>query len=145
MDSHHTFMEQALHQSQLAKKDGELPFGAVVVRNGEVVATGRCRETKRQTVLAHAETEAVNKACLKLGTNKLTDCIVYTTNEPCLMCSATIFQAKIPMVIIGASRSDVPSLRPRTLSIDELADDSGYDITIIRDVKRQEVLDLFHK
>lgn len=110
---HSAFMKIALEQGGLAKQDGERPFGAAVVRGGEIVAVGRCREDKLQTVLAHAETEAVDNACKTLGTNNLSDCVIYSTNEPCAMCSAVIFQAKIPQVVIGASRGDLPFLRPR--------------------------------
>lgn len=140
---HVAFMKAALEQGSLAKQDSERPFGAVVVRNGEIIATGRCREDRLQTVLAHAETEAVDNACKTLGTNNLSDCTIYSTNEPCPMCSAVIFQAKIPRVVIGASREDLPFLRPRQIGTQTLADDSGYDITIIRDVCRREVLELF--
>jgi tRNA(Arg) A34 adenosine deaminase TadA len=144
-DSHLSFMQEAYKQAILAKRDGELPFGAVVVQNGVVIARGRCREAKRHTVLAHAEAEVVDKACRKLGTTKLTDCTIYCTNEPCPMCAAAIFQAKIPFVVIGASRGDLSFLRPRTIDIQVLADDSGYDITIIRDIMKQSVIELFTK
>lgn len=142
-DDHTSFMQQAFKQARLAKRDGELPFGAVVVWGGVVIATGRCREAKRKTVLAHAEAEAIDKACRKLGTTKLTDCVIFCTNEPCPMCAAAIFQAKVPFVVIGASREDLSFLRPRTIDIQVLADDSGYDITIIRDVMKQDVVKLF--
>ncbi len=140
---HPSFMQQAFKQAELAKKDGELPFGAIVVQNGVVISRGRCREAKKKTVLAHAEAEAVDKACKKLGTTKLKDCVIYCTNEPCPMCAAAIFQAKIPFVVIGASRGDLSFLRPRTIDIQVLADDSGYDITIIRDVMKDDVVRLF--
>jgi tRNA(adenine34) deaminase len=142
-DDHTPFMQQAFKQAELAKRDGELPFGAVIVRNGKVISRGRCREAKRKTVLAHAEAEAVDKACRKLGTNKLSDCVIYCTNEPCPMCAAAIFQAKVPFVVIGASRNDLSFIRPRTIDIQILADDSGYDITIVRDVMKQNVIELF--
>lgn len=143
MTDHSLYMRQALEQARQAKDDDELPFGAVVVRGGKVVAVGRCREAKQKTVLAHAELEAVDKACRTLGTNKLSDCTIYCTNEPCPMCAAAIFQAKIPNVVIGASRGDLSFLRPRTIGIAELANDSGYDINITRDVMKQDVLKLF--
>lgn len=143
MTEHVDFMAEALKQSKLASKDGELPFGAVVVRDGVIISRGRCREAKRKTVLAHAEAEAVDKACRKLGTNKLKDCVIYCTNEPCPMCAAAIFQAKIPHVVIGASRDDLGFLRPREIDIQVLADDSGYEIKIVRDVLKQDVVDLF--
>lgn len=142
-DDHISFMQQAFRQAELAKRDGELPFGAVVVQEGVIISRGRCRETKRKTVLAHAEAEAIDKACRKLGTTKLKDCVIYCTNEPCPMCAAAIFQAKIPHVVIGASRGDLSFLRPRIIDIQVLADDSGYDITIIRDVMKQDVIALF--
>ena len=143
MTDHTDFMAEALKQSRLAQKDGELPFGAVIVKDGTIISKGRCREAKRKTVLAHAEAEAVDKACRKLGTNKLQDYTIYCTNEPCPMCAAAIFQAKIPHVVIGASRGDLGFLRPRAIDIQVLADDSGYDITIVRDVLKQDVVDMF--
>lgn len=136
------FMEQALQQARRALQDGELPFGAVVVQNGRVISVGRCRERTAKTVLAHAELEAVDSACRTLGTNKLEDCIIYCTNEPCPMCAAAIFQAKIPSVVIGASRKDLPYLRPRTIDMQSLANDCGYPVTITRDVLKREVLQL---
>lgn len=144
MDNDLRFMNEALRQSKLAKEQNELPFGAVIVQNGVVVSEGRCEEATLKTVLAHAETEAVDRACKKLGRSKLDDCIIYCTNEPCLMCAAAIFQAKIPKVVIGASREDLPFLRPRTIDIQALADDSGFDIVIKRGVMKSEVLQLFN-
>lgn len=142
MTTHLSYMHDAINQAEHAKADGELPFGAVIVHKGKVIATGRCRESKQRTILAHAELEAVDKACRALGTNRLSDCTIYCTNEPCPMCAAAIFQAKIPTVVIGASRSDSPFLRPRTIGIQQLADDSGYDIEIIRGIGRAEVMTL---
>lgn len=140
---HTDFMAEALKQSKLASGDGDLPFGAVVVKDGVIISRGRCREAKRKTVLAHAELEAVDKACRKLGTNKLKGCVIYCTNEPCPMCAAAIFQAKIPHVVIGASRDDLGFLRPREIDIQVLAEDSGFEIKIVRDVMKQDVIDLF--
>lgn len=138
------FMQAALQQAKLAKEQNELPFGAVIVQNGVIIAEGRCEEATLKTVLAHAETEAVDRACRKLQRSKLDDCVIYCTNEPCPMCAAAIFQAKIPHVVIGASREDLNFLRPRAINIQVLADDSGFDITITRGVLKQEVLALFN-
>jgi tRNA(Arg) A34 adenosine deaminase TadA len=142
-DQQDTFMSAALEQARIAKENGELPFGAVVVKDNEIIAEGRCEEAALHTVLAHAELSAVNTACLKLGSNKLAECTIYCTNEPCPMCAAAIFQAKIPNVVIGASREDLSFLRARKIDIQALADDSGYEIAITRDVLKQEVLKLF--
>lgn len=137
------WMGEAIKLAREAKADGELPFGAVIVRDGQIVSMGRCREAKLKTVLAHAEAEAVDAACKQLATNNLSGCVIYCTNEPCIMCAAAIFQAKISKVIIGVSRSDIPRLRPREINIDILAKDSGYDIQIIRGIKKGEILLLF--
>lgn len=137
------FMDEALALAREAAADGELPFGAVIVCDGEVIAAGRCREAHEGTVLAHAELEAVDAACRNLGRNRLSDCALYCTNEPCVMCAAAIFQAKIPRVVIGASRSDIGFLRQRKVDIEMLAQDSGYVIEIICGVKKQEVVELF--
>ena len=137
-------MEMAIAQAIEAKSDGEWPFGAVIVRNGEVIAQNRCREGKEKTVLAHAELHSVNDACKALGTNNLSDCVIYCSNEPCLMCAAAIFQAKIPRVVIGASRSDLPHLlRDRQFRIEHLAEDSGFNPEIVRGVLKDKVVALF--
>jgi tRNA(adenine34) deaminase len=137
------FMEEALSEARLAKAEGELPFGAVIVQNNKIIARGHCEEARLHTVLAHAELSAVNQACLNLGTNKLVDCTIYCTNEPCPMCAAAIFQAKIPVVVIGASRKDLAFLRERKIDIQALAEDSGYDVSIVRNVKKEKVIELF--
>ena len=137
------WMGHSLELAAQAKAAGELPFGATIVCDGKIVGEGRCDEKHQGTVLAHAEATAVDRACKTLGTTKLTNCTIYCTNEPCIMCAAAIFQAKIPRVAIGASRGDIALLRPRKLGIDDLAKDSGYPIEIIRDVRKPEVVRLF--
>lgn len=138
------YMELALDQAKLAKKMGDLPFGAIVVCNGEVVGEGKCENGTTGDVTDHAEMNALRKACKKLGKNKLDDCIIYCTNEPCPMCAAAIFQAKIPKVIVGLTRDDLPNLlRPRKILMKNLAEDSGYPILIETGVMKKEVLELF--
>jgi tRNA(Arg) A34 adenosine deaminase TadA len=137
-------MTIAIQEAVQAKQNGEWPFGAVVVRNSKVIARNRCRENAEKTVLAHAELLAVNDACKALGRNSLSDCVIYCTNEPCLMCASAIFQAKIPKVVIGVSRSDLPHLlRDRQFRIDHLAEDAGYRPKIVRGVLKESVLVLF--
>ena len=138
------FMELAIAEAQQARQAGEWPFGAVVTREGQVIASNHCREAAEKTVLAHAELHAVNDACKALGRNDLGGCVIYSTSEPCMMCSAAIFQARIPRIVIGAARRDLPHLlRPRNFSIEHLAADSGYEPEIIRGVLREKVLMLF--
>ena len=139
-----TFMRMAIAEAKRAKQDGDLPFGAVVARGGDAVGKGRAQDHATQDATAHAELEAIREACGKLGSKDLASCVIYCTNETCMMCAAAIFQAGIPKVIMGASRGDLPHvLRPRKLRIDHLAEDSGHKIEIVRGVLRDEVLELF--
>ena len=109
-----------------------------------MVAQNRCREAREKTVLAHAELHAVNDACKALGRSELKDCTIYCTNEPCLMCAAAIMQAKIPRIVIGLARTDLPHLlRERKFRIEHLAEDSGYKPEIVRGVLKEKILELF--
>lgn len=138
------YMELALDQAKLAKKMGDLPFGVVIVCNDEVISEGKCENGTIGDVTDHAEMNALRKACRKLGKNKLDDCTIYCTNEPCPMCAAAIFQAKIPNVIVGLTRNDLPNLlRPRKILMKDLAEDSGYPILIKTGVMKKEILELF--
>lgn len=96
------FMSEALKYAQKAFDLGEVPVGAVIVKNGEIVGTGyNMRETK-QNALSHAEIEAINNACKNLGTWRLDGCEMYVTLEPCPMCTGAIINARIKTVIFGA-------------------------------------------
>jgi tRNA(Arg) A34 adenosine deaminase TadA len=109
-----------------------------------VIARNRCREAAQKTVLAHAELQALDDACKVLGSTDLSECTIYCSNEPCLMCAAAIFQAKIARIVIGAARGDLPHLmRDRKFRIEHLAEDSGYNIEIVRGVLKDKVLGLF--
>ena len=97
------FMLRALELAQEAADAGEVPVGAVVVKEGRVIGEGRNRREAGKTALAHAELEAIHQACQTLGTWRLTGCDLYVTLEPCPMCAGAIINARIPQVIYGAS------------------------------------------
>lgn len=137
------YMLAAIEEAKLAKAKGDLPFGAVVVKDGTIVGRGHALDNTTGDVTDHAELRAVKATCRNLHTNNLSGCSIYCTNEPCLMCAATIFQAKISTVIIGASRDDLPFLRKRKLRIGDLAIDSSAPTTIKKGILKKEVLDLF--
>jgi tRNA(Arg) A34 adenosine deaminase TadA len=138
------YMRVAIEEAEAAKAEGELPFGAVIVHKEVIITRGRSRERSQKTVLAHAELSAIDAACKGLQTTDLSDCIIYCTNEPCLMCAAAIMQAKIKMIIIGAARHDLPNIqRERRFRIEDLANDSGYNPLIVHGVMRDKVLKLF--
>ena len=95
-------MKTALDYAQKAFDLGEVPVGAVIVKNGEIIGTGyNMRETK-QNALSHAEIEAINNACKNTGTWRLDGCEMYVTLEPCPMCTGAIIKARIKTVIFGA-------------------------------------------
>ena len=95
-------MREALAFAREAFNEGEIPVGAVIVKNGAVVSSGRNRREKEQNALAHAEIEAIDSACKKLGTWRLDDCAIYVTLEPCPMCMGAILNARIPALVFGA-------------------------------------------
>ena len=100
---HELYMQKALELAREAALEGEVPVGCVIVRNGEIVATGRNRRETAKTALGHAEIEAIGAACEKLGRWRLWDCTLYVTLEPCPMCAGAIVNARIPTVVFGAS------------------------------------------
>ncbi|MCM1438204.1 MAG: nucleoside deaminase [Roseburia sp.] len=104
------FMKSALKCAEKALKEGEVPIGAVVVLNGKVISRGHNRRTKRQIATAHAEIEAIEKACKKLGSWRIPDCELYVTLEPCPMCMGAVLNSRIKKVYFGAPEDKGRSL-----------------------------------
>lgn len=86
------------------------PFGCVIVRRGEIVARGNNRVTSTNDPTAHAEVTAIREACHELNTFQLADCELYTSCEPCPMCLAAIYWARIPTVFYGNTRADAAAI-----------------------------------
>lgn len=95
------FMQQALLLAKRAADEGEVPVGAIVVRDGVVIGQGRNRREQGRNALAHAEIEAIDMACRTLGGWRLSGCDLYVTLEPCPMCAGAIINARIDRVIQG--------------------------------------------
>jgi tRNA(adenine34) deaminase len=96
------FMQLALAQAVQAAEAGEVPVGAVVVCNGEVIATGRNAPIGDHDPTAHAEMMALRAAAQTLGNYRLVDCELYVTLEPCAMCSGAMLHARLKRVVFGA-------------------------------------------
>ncbi|MBQ1838223.1 MAG: nucleoside deaminase [Ruminococcus sp.] len=96
------YMREALKLAQEAFDDGEVPVGAVIVKDGDIIAVGRNRREKAKNALLHAEIDAINNACTALGGWRLWNCEIYVTLEPCPMCAGAILNAHIPQVYFGA-------------------------------------------
>lgn len=95
-------MQRALELAQQSAAEGEVPVGAVIVRNDEIVGEGRNRRERGKNALYHAELEAIDNACKKLGGWRLWQCDLYVTLEPCPMCAGAIINARIKKVVFGA-------------------------------------------
>ena len=95
------YMNEAIKLAKKAAELGEVPIGAVVVKNGEIVGTGyNLRETEKLST-AHAEIAAIESACKKLGGWRLFGCTLYVTLEPCPMCAGAIINSRIKRVVFG--------------------------------------------
>lgn len=92
------FIEMALSEARKALKKDEVPIGAVIVKDGKVIAKGHNRREKSQNALRHAEIEVINKACKKLKSWRLDGCDIIVTLEPCPMCAGAIVNARIRKV-----------------------------------------------
>ncbi len=101
------FMQQAIDlATENVRSGGGGPFGAVVTRREKLVATGANRVTASNDPTAHAEVTAIRNACAVLGTFQLTGCTIYTSCEPCPMCLAAIFWARIDRIFFGSSSAE---------------------------------------
>lgn len=97
-----TFMRMALEQAALAPESGEVPIGAVLIHQGQVLARAHNLRETRQDPTAHAEILVIQEAAEKLGTWRLIDCTLYVSLEPCPMCAGAIVQSRIARTVFGA-------------------------------------------
>lgn len=103
------FMKEALCLAKMSADEGEVPVGAVIVKDGEIISTGRNRRELEKNALCHAELEAINNACRALGGWRLWQCDLYVTLEPCPMCAGAIINSRIKRVVFGARDSKAGS------------------------------------
>lgn len=102
MNNHELFMREALKQAKLSLKYDEVPIGAVVVKNGQVIARARNTRNKSRNAVEHAELVAIQRACRKLNDWRLAGCDLYVTLEPCVMCLGACYNARISNLYFGA-------------------------------------------
>src|SRR5215472_16012198 len=107
MQGNPVFMQQAIALAVENVNSGRGgPFGAVIVRNGEVIATGANGVTTAKEPTAHAEIVAIRNACAKLGDFSLEGCEIYTSCEPCPMCLAAIYWARLEAIYYGSTAAE---------------------------------------
>ncbi|SFD72102.1 tRNA-adenosine deaminase [Lentibacillus persicus] len=102
MEKNTAYMQAAIDQAKKAESLNEVPIGAVVVYQDEIIASGYNLRESSQTTLSHAELIAIEKANQKIGSWRLEDCTLYVTLEPCPMCAGAIVQSRIERVVFGA-------------------------------------------
>ena len=133
------FMKQAFILATRAKSHDDVPIGAVIVRDGKIIARGENQVQYKKNPTLHAEIVAINRACKKLGTKFLDDCDIYVTLEPCAMCATAISFARIKNVYFAATdekgggitsnariyETDRHLWRPSVHQVPEYADESA--------------------
>lgn len=100
--THEDYMRRALELAEEAARNGDVPVGCVIVRDGVILGEGRNRREERGDATAHAELEAIRDACQKTGSWRLHGCTLYVTLEPCPMCAGGILNARIDTIRYGA-------------------------------------------
>ena len=103
MDIHEKYMKQALKEAKKAYEKLEVPVGAVIVKDGKIIARAHNQKETKFDTTKHAEILAISKASKKLGSWRLNDCEMYVTLEPCPMCAGALIQSRIKKVYIGAN------------------------------------------
>ena len=104
------FMQLAIDISIDNVANGGGPFGAVIVRDGEIIATGTNRVTANCDPTAHAEVNAIRAACSKLGEFKLAGCTIYSSCEPCPMCLSALYWAGVERILYGNTKEDAKAI-----------------------------------
>lgn len=112
------YMKLAIEEAKKALEKDEVPIGCVIVYHDEVIASSYNRKTIDNIATSHAEILAINEACKKLGTWYLDECVLYTTIEPCLMCTGAIMQSRIKRVVYGSKNEAFGYLSKVDLKID---------------------------
>ncbi|MBQ5836400.1 MAG: nucleoside deaminase [Alistipes sp.] len=137
-------MQQAIELSKENVLNGGGPFGAVIVRDREVIATGTNRVTANNDPTAHAEVNAIRSACAKEGTFKLEGCTCYTSCEPCPMCLAALYWAGVERIFYGNTKDDAKAINfDDSFIYDEIAKPYAKRAIPIINIMREEAISAF--
>jgi tRNA(adenine34) deaminase len=145
---HERFMAIAIEEAKLGAAAGEQPFGAVVVRDGEVICRTRSLKVSTSDTTAHSETLAIKCATRTLRRRTLSDCVFYCTCEPCPMCCGAILNGGIRTLVMGARNRDLRDLATlafnfKDYSVERFAAMVGWDLTLIDGILEGECLALY--
>ncbi len=137
------FMRMAIEEARAAIAEGNKPFGALVVRDGQVLARAHNLVESDHDPTAHGEVAAIRAACRALRSASLDGATLYTTCEPCLMCTSAIRWAGIARVVIGATWADAPGFHPEKGSLLGMASYLSYPFEYTAGVLREECAELY--
>jgi tRNA(Arg) A34 adenosine deaminase TadA len=149
------FMKAAIEEAIKSRENGDYAIGAVIVLNGEILVRATNRSKIEKDATQHSEVVAIRKASQKLNSRYLENCILYTTHEPCPMCAAAAFWAKLAGIVFGAKMEDMADYsikngseeykwRTIHISAKEILDKGNPKIEIIGEFMRDECKNLFH-
>ena len=138
------YMNEALKQAKKAQLLDEVPIGAVIVKDGKIIARGYNEKERKKDVTKHAELIAIQRACKKLNNWRLTDCTLYITLKPCNMCTGAINQARIKRVVIGTEYESKGSKESHNVGNCEFGDNILVDVGIM-EKECKEILQNFFK
>lgn len=145
---HERFMATAIEEAKAGAAAGEQPFGAVVVRNGEIVVRSRSLKVGTSDTTAHSETLAIKYATQKLKLRTIPNAVFYSTCEPCPMCLGAILNAGIKTLVLGARNADVRQFAKfafnfNKYSAETFAELVGWDLKVVTGVLEDQCIDLY--
>ena len=131
MTNDNYFMDEAIHEAQKSLEDGGLPIGAVLVKNNEIISRGHNRLIQEESVILHAEMDALeNAGCLSY--EDYINCTLYTTLSPCPMCSGAVILYNIPRVVIGDNTT--------LMGAEKLLESNDVEVVVLNNPKCRELL-----
>ena len=133
------FMREALKEAKKAYAKEEVPIGAVIVKDGKVIARGHNKRETTKQACAHAEIIAIEKACKKLEAWRLIDCEMYVTLEPCPMCAGAIMNARIKKLYIGAMEPKFGAVGSKVNLLEDIK--FNHDVEVEKGVLKEECIE----
>ncbi len=145
IDANEKFMRLAINKARQGIENGQTPFGACIIKEGDVVCCVHNSVWDSMDITAHAETCAIRNACNKLNTVDLSGCVMYSTCEPCPMCFSACHWAKISKIVYGSRIADAKKIGFNELAISnaEMKQFGNSPIELAGDFLRKENLELF--
>lgn len=135
------FINEAFKEAQKAYKRDEVPVGAVIVKNGKIIARGYNQKEKSKNAIKHAEIIAIEKACKKLKNWHLDGCELYVTLEPCLMCCGAIIQSRIKKIYYGVKSDRFGYVE----SVDKLFNKNTHVMEEVKNLNHEDSLKILQK